>query len=145
MQAGQLYVLQCDAKRLLEAALGSAQRHELSILIGGATPRSPRPLTFQVKRTIPLLRDLERANPGPIVAVSFNASAFADRLQTEQERVEALCQAAVQADHAAVGSRCDADNVAAEVDRVFPPILQVFESLSHLAGAGRLVRRLRAH
>ncbi len=140
--AARLYALQCDAKRLLEAALGSGR--ELSALGFGATSRSPQALTLQVKRTIPFLRDLKRVNPLPIVAASFNASAFADRLQTELERVEALSQAAVQADHAAAGSRSDADDAAAEVDRIFPSVLEVFESLCHLVGESRLARRARS-
>lgn len=139
--AARLYALQCDVKRLLEAALGD--RRELSTLGFGATSKSPQTLTLQVRRTIPFLRNLKRCNPAPIVAASFNGPAFADRLQTELERVEALCQAAEEADLATSGSRCDADDAVAEVDRVFPWVLQVFESLCHLVGEARLARRLR--
>ena len=142
-RVSDLYTLQCDARRLLQVVLGPRQQLELH-MIGDTPSRSPLPLARQVKQTIPFLRNLEHVPPPPALAVTFDAPAFADKLQADLERVETSCAALARAEHATIAARCRADEAVAEVDRVFPWVLQAFEGLCRLAGEDRLARRIRA-
>lgn len=137
-----LYRLQCDVKRLLQAVLGSRQLLELAG-IDGKTPQSSQSLICQVKSTVLFLRTLDDVPPPPPLAITFDTLAFADKLQSERERVEALCRAVEVANFGAVAAQCDADEAAAEADRVMPCVVSVVEGVGRLAENDRLARRVR--
>ncbi len=124
----KLFDLQSATKRLLVGILPSG----LDGTLTGTTPRGAAELAAQVRATVMLLRDFDRFGPGPVAGVTFDSAALAAELEAGRKQLRASSAKLVEAEAGVDGSRCLADDAAAEAARVCLWVGRCMEGFGHL-------------
>ncbi len=129
-------------RRIKRFLTGFYQRRDLDLArVTGASPDGATALARDVTFTVRFLRRLDQVGP-PILEVTFDAPAMADRLEADAGELRTLIAGVETARAGAVAARSLADRTVAEVGRVAPAISRCAESLCLVADE-RLAKRLR--